>query len=571
MPYPSRAAVILFPLALGIAGAGVAACGVDAPPSRAPSAARADRPSGSTVTSVSASASATESNAASPSPPSPSASPPSSDTNSAVAAPTPTLSTKSFQSFIWEHARYDKNGMIGFFRAGARVARSAEPYDGKDAVPCGGKWYKLEPAGFVCEGKDGVTLDPNDPIVVAAAKYPPKAEPLPYGYGMSHGSVMYARVPTRDDQKAAEGDVAAWRKTMADVRAKTPPDKLWPETALPIGDMPSFLENHAQAPPLLPGLASNKAARGGYAMPSTRLAFVSAFESEGRPFYLTTEHLVVPADRIRAATLSDFHGVELAPAGQAGEHLPMAWVRFPSDKMPARVYKLEGGVLTMTDVVLAYQAHVAIAETDVTVKGAKYHELTARPASLASDAGGASVTYVVKSTEVTRLDAAKALPEKVGADEVWIDVSIYKQTLVAYRGLVPTFATLISSGSGGKTHSTPFGAFRVYQKHISSRMSAEEKPEKPATEDGAVAEEAEHAYRYDEVPYVQYVVGGIALHAAFWHEGFGLPRSHGCINLAPRDAQTVFQKTLPALPAGWHGIAPGRAGMPLGTMVVIRG
>ena len=98
-------------------------------------------------------------------------------------------------------------------------------------------------------------------------------------------------------------------------------------------------------------------------------------------------------------------------------------------------------------------------------------------------------------------------------------------------------------------------------------MSAEKQP----AAEGHPSDEAEQAYRYDDVPYVQYVVGGIALHAAFWHEGFGVPQSHGCINLAPRDAQTVFGKTLPALPAGWHGVAPGRAGLPLGTMVVIRG
>ena len=580
MPYPSHGLVVALPFAFA-AMASVIACGADAPASRAPSAPAAPgvstmaRSSGSSVAVPDAHANAPRDDA-SPTSPIDSRSgsnAASNDANAGRAPAKPTLSTRSFQTFIWENARYDKNGMIGFFRAGARVVRSAEPYDGKDAVPCGGKWYKLEPAGFVCEGKDGVTLDASDPVVAAAAKYPPKAEPLPYGYGMSHGSVMYARVPTKDEQKAAEGDVAAWQKTMSDLRAKTPPEKLWPEIALPIGDMPSFLENHAQAPAILPGLAANKSARGGYAMPSVRLAFVSAFESEGRPFYLTTEHLVVPADRVRAAKLSDFRGVELAPPGQAGEHLPMAWVRFPSDKMPAHVYKLEDDVLTKTDVVLAYQSHSAIAESDVLVMGAKYHELTARPVALAAggDDARARVKYVVKSTDVTRLDAAKAVPDKVGADEVWIDVSLYKQTLVAYRGLVPTFATLISSGSGSKTHSTPWGAFRVYQKHISSRMSAEEKP---AVEgDGAAikSEEAEHAYRYDDVPYVQYVVGGIALHAAFWHEGFGLPRSHGCINLAPRDAQTVFGKTLPALPAGWHGIAPGRAGLPLGTMVVIRG
>jgi lipoprotein-anchoring transpeptidase ErfK/SrfK len=171
---------------------------------------------------------------------------------------------------------------------------------------------------------------------------------------------------------------------------------------------------------------------------------------------------------------------------------------------------------------------------------------------------------VVKALEVARLDAVKP-PEKIAADEVWIDVSLGKQTLVIYRGATPIFATLVSTGAGGKTKNTPWGAFRVYQKHVSSRMQAEEKP---AEKEG---DEAEHAYRYDDVPYVQYLIGGIAIHAAFWHEGFGMPRSHGCINVSPRDAQRIFHATLPAMPEGWHGVNPGRAGIGQGSLVVIHG
>jgi hypothetical protein len=51
-----------------------------------------------------------------------------------------------------------------------------------------------------------------------------------------------------------------------------------------------------------------------------------------------------------------------------------------------------------------------------------------------------------------------------------------------------------------------------------------------------------------------YFLGSYALHAAFWHERFGHPRSHGCVNLAPRDARWLFFWTLPELPSAWHGV-----------------
>jgi len=69
------------------------------------------------------------------------------------------------------------------------------------------------------------------------------------------------------------------------------------------------------------------------------------------------------------------------------------------------------------------------------------------------------------------------------------------------------------------------------------------------------------------VPYVQYFHEGYALHSAYWHDHFGVARSHGCINLSPIDAQRVFGFTDPPVPEGWHGttVDPGR-----GTTVVVR-
>ena len=49
-----------------------------------------------------------------------------------------------------------------------------------------------------------------------------------------------------------------------------------------------------------------------------------------------------------------------------------------------------------------------------------------------------------------------------------------------------------------------------------------------------------------------YFKGGYAIHGAYWHDDFGRPRSHGCINLAPIDARYVFRWSLPDVPPHWH-------------------
>src|SRR5581483_7912764 len=96
----------------------------------------------------------------------------------------PQLSTWQFMAFVWEKPNFN-SAQLGWFRAGARVNRSEKPYEGADAWGCGaGKWYAVEPFGYVCEGSFGVTLDLDDPRVVAArASFPRVDDPLPYGYG----------------------------------------------------------------------------------------------------------------------------------------------------------------------------------------------------------------------------------------------------------------------------------------------------------------------------------------------------------------------------------------------------
>src|SRR5439155_13005645 len=116
------------------------------------------------------------------------------------------------------------------------------------------------------------------------------------------------------------------------------PKKVPPATALPLAEIPDFLAAHATAPTIVEWPVGEKMLRAGYAWPNMRLSFLYAFESEGRAFYLTSEHFIIPADRVRAARLAEFTGVRLAKPGEPGEHLPMMWVRWK----PAKVFRLEG-------------------------------------------------------------------------------------------------------------------------------------------------------------------------------------------------------------------------------------
>ncbi|HEY4119457.1 MAG TPA: L,D-transpeptidase, partial [Byssovorax sp.] len=53
---------------------------------------------------------------------------------------------------------------------------------------------------------------------------------------------------------------------------------------------------------------------------------------------------------------------------------------------------------------------------------------------------------------------------------------------------------------------------------------------------------------------VQNFHGPHALHAAYWHDGWGEPKSGGCVNLAPIDARWLFAWTEPGMPEGWYGL-----------------
>ena len=125
--------------------------------------------------------------------------------------------------------------------------------------------------------------------------------------------------------------------------------------------------------------------------------------------------------------------------------------------------------------------------------------------------------------------------------------------LALYTGETLQFLTLISSAR--EEFDTPTGIYNIYRKNT--------------TWDLASVGEAVEPYYIEAVPWVMHYYPRYALHTAFWHDDFGLPASHGCINLSPKDAKRVFAFSDPELPDGWKIIRKLKTDP--GTSVRIRG
>ncbi|MDD9939765.1 MAG: L,D-transpeptidase [Myxococcales bacterium] len=141
----------------------------------------------------------------------------------------------------------------------------------------------------------------------------------------------------------------------------------------------------------------------------------------------------------------------------------------------------------------------------------------------------------------TRVRIARRVgrPRQVKADDKWIHVDLDEQTLVAYEGETPVFATLVSSGKG-EEFATPTGLYPMREKHISTTMNG------PDPDAGY--------YEVEEVPWTMYYHDSFALHGAYWHNTFGNTRSHGCTNLSPIDARWLFYWSDGTLPKGWNAL-----------------
>ncbi|MCL5961748.1 MAG: L,D-transpeptidase [Chloroflexi bacterium] len=104
-----------------------------------------------------------------------------------------------------------------------------------------------------------------------------------------------------------------------------------------------------------------------------------------------------------------------------------------------------------------------------------------------------------------------------------IEVNLTTQSLVAYAGGQTVFRSLVSSGL---YYPTPEGTYRIERKLVYDRM----KGGTPGID----------FYDLPNVPYVMYFYEGYSLHGTYWHNNFGHPMSHGCVNLPTPAAAWLF-------------------------------
>jgi lipoprotein-anchoring transpeptidase ErfK/SrfK len=118
-----------------------------------------------------------------------------------------------------------------------------------------------------------------------------------------------------------------------------------------------------------------------------------------------------------------------------------------------------------------------------------------------------------------------------------IEVHIPEQVMIAYEYDQPIFMARIASGAvfSNGDYSTPTGRHETFHKRASRHM--------------ARGNLAANGYDLPGVPWNSYITeDGIAFHGTYWHNNFGRPRSHGCINLTPQAAKWVYLWSKPEAP-----------------------
>ncbi|MBX3183799.1 MAG: L,D-transpeptidase [Polyangiaceae bacterium] len=427
-------------------------------------------------------------------------------------------------TWIWAERPSNPRGKLlkhGAIRVGYGVPlRSEERRPGQPG--CRRGYFAVAPYGWVCDDQT-TTRDPEHPVVRAVTETHsvPDDAIYPYEYAFSIGAPMYDRIPTEEQHRRVMmryrerplklGD---WARGFEDLVEEAPITEN--------GPAPTFVTEGAQSPLGGGGLLRKSLPHG------SMVSYGRAFHAAGRVWLVTPELALVPADRVRRYRPSAFRGVRLE--GPSAPKLPLGWARLT----PRPLHRLEEGGLVPTGEVAEPGAPLELDTEERRHAGHRYLR-TRRGDWVRRD--HFRVAKLVKA------------PASVG-DGTWVYLSLLENTLVAYRGEEPVYATVHAPGRGGahhgkgsvKNYTTPLGAFPVNWKERWGTMSPD--PGAPTS------------FWISDVMWTQYFKQPYALHGAYWHERFGEKMSAGCPNLSPLDARWLFEFTEPPLPPGWQAIAP---------------
>jgi hypothetical protein len=464
---------------------------------------------------------------------------------------------------IYAEPKSEKDAKLGYAQSGARIAVKEKPKPGEH---CSSGWAELVDGGYICTSLG--TLDDKDPRTRFTLRIPNIDGLLPYTYARNtkNGTPLYRTVPSREQMRKYEPYLAA--ESQAKVK-EAHDEKSSDAIGVHPSVAPSASSSSVAAVPSSPSVVSS-AAPIASASPAPAneedentpwwqrqnaqdklhemklsdlrtdsddilaqrmvkgfyVAVDRTFHWNGRTWYKTTKQMVVPSDRFGIAGPSDFKGVELGSDWQ----LPVAWAYGGLESAP--IYDIDSEHKRVRAAgKVAHFVPIQLTTDSLEINGTTYL--------------GLKDGKWIKRAQV-RVTSAGSPPEGLKPNERWLDVNLAQQTLIAFDGAQPVYATLISSGKSSKIkdkdHSTPTGTWRIREKHITTTMDG----------DGTAA--GDLPYSIEDVPYVMYFYRSYAVHGAFWHRNYGVQMSHGCINLSPLDAKRLFFFAEPQLPSGWHGI-----------------
>jgi hypothetical protein len=361
---------------------------------------------------------------------------------------------------------------------------------------CDQPWVEIAPHGWVC-GEH-----------VAPTKKPPSGQEVPhldrgelvpgvYGKVTAAGAVTYTL--EKPEKKKKKKDKKGKDKT-AKAKPVTSPDEV---------------DDDAAADPLAPKMVEGHPLVGSVNVRQYEVVTVG-----GKVYWKisATDNEYVLASAISEHRPSTYGGGRLGDDTGGGVPVALVWPRGQMIAAWTQNTALGGGVRRQ----VAQRTVLPILDT-------------------AHDKAGAATAYRVGDGEWigagdVRVFAPTAPPAGLQPGERWIDVDLDTQILVAFDGDVPVYATMVSTG--GKETPTETGVYRMWRKVSETDMKGLN---------------GEDPYSVATVPWTQFFSPekGLALHTAYWHDQFGHVRSHGCVNLAPRDARWLYFWSDPQVPPGW--------------------
>ncbi|MBI4705010.1 MAG: L,D-transpeptidase [Deltaproteobacteria bacterium] len=440
---------------------------------------------------------------------------------------------------------------IGHLRAGGRVARAAEPYSRKG---CPGGWYPVRPRGFVCAGVEAST-DLDAPIARVLAAEPSLERALPYRYGQVVGTtaVAYTELPSAAEQQAAEPELAKRKPGEPEPLGLGANDVPLTDAGLPKGPpilLPdaegvgadgrrttesffAFPAPAAPAPPLADGFSLLPK---GTAAPApgrqvlrrgSTVAIAGALEHRTRRFGVLPDGRLVPTDQLRPLVGTSWHGIDLAETG-----LPVAFAL----REGVRPRSFKGNKAEVLDDEYEPREAIPLTGRFRTVDSIRY--FCTRDERW------------LRAKDIILIPKRNKFPEWVAGGQKWLDISLANQTLTAFVGTKPVYATLISSGADrlgdpAAGPATVQGVFRVRGKHLTRDVDERE---------------VQQAFSVFEAPWALDFADGFSITGSYWRSRFGEAQGYHNVSLAPIDAHWLWTWTELQLPEGWHGVVVDEQG-----------